>query len=210
LPKTPSARHPGTGKQSPQTHQQGKSSWRATLRQRRRQISPGQAEQAARLIVDFFRASAFWQTQHIGVYLANDGELDPMPLALAAQAAGKQLYLPVLNDDDMQFRAWTPGEALIPNRFGIGEPPKRSRDVKSLDLLVMPLVGWTGEGFRLGMGGGYYDRFLASQTENLPLRLGLGYECQREDGLQVLKDSWDVELNALLSEAGLYRFTRDS
>lgn len=154
-------------------------------------------------------ASAFWQAQHIGVYLANDGELDPRPLALAAHGSGKQLYLPVLNNADMQFRTWTPGEELTPNRFGIGEPPENSRDTQTLDLLIMPLVGWTSQGFRLGMGGGYYDRFLARQRGQSPLRLGLGYECQREDGLQALKDSWDVELNALLSESELYLFTRD-
>lgn len=154
-------------------------------------------------------ASAFWQAQHIGVYLANDGELDPMPLALAAHTAGKQLYLPVLNNADMQFRAWTPGEVLIPNRFAIGEPAENSRDTQTLDLLIMPLVGWTGQGFRLGMGGGYYDRFLARQTEKPARRLGLGYECQREDGLQVLNDRWDAGLDALLSETGLYQFARN-
>jgi 5-formyltetrahydrofolate cyclo-ligase len=60
------------------------------------------------------------------------------------------------------------------------------------------------------MGGGYYDRYLAGREHSTPLRLGLGYECQRDDRLQTLQDSWDIALDALVSDRGFYRFSSRS
>jgi 5-formyltetrahydrofolate cyclo-ligase len=55
------------------------------------------------------------------------------------------------------------------------------------------------------MGGGYYDRFLAGDTGKRLPRLGLGYECQREDQLATLREAWDQPLDGMLTERCLHR-----
>ncbi len=199
-----------TSEEADRDHLPDKGQWRARLRERRRQVDASQAQQAAASSAEHLISSVFWEAQHIGLYLPNDGELDPVAISQAARAAGKQLYLPALDADVMEFREWTPGLALTPNRYGIGEPAGKAVPAETLDLLIMPLVGWSGAGFRLGMGGGYYDRYLAGREHSKPLRLGLGYECQRDDRLQTLQDSWDIALDALVSDRGLYRLSSRS
>jgi 5-formyltetrahydrofolate cyclo-ligase len=179
----------------------------AALRERRRAVTAAQAQQASSAIAQQLCKSPLWQGQTIGSYVANDGEIDPAAIAVAAQAAGKALYLPVIETaGKMHFTAWNPEETLRPNHLGIGEPADKNCRPVRIDLLLMPLVGWTGQGFRLGMGGGYYDRFLASSAADGAFRLGLAYECQHERALDALKQEWDVPLDGILTERRLLRF----
>lgn len=141
---------------------------RRKLRQTRRQLSPAQQRHAARrLYRQLSHHPLFRRARHIALYLPNDGEIDPRLLLRAAQRRGKATYLPVLNPwprTRMVFQRIEPGERLRRNRFGIFEPvirTARQRRVWALDLLLMPLVGFDGNGGRLGMGGGFYDRSLA-------------------------------------------------
>ena len=184
-----------------------KQAWRASLRQRRRAIDAGVARRAAEAADRLLAASADWQSaHHIGIYLPNDGELDTSPVIERAHTEGRQLYLPAVDDGGLRFLSWEPGRALVPNRFGIGEPAGETGGTPSLDMLLMPLVGWTGSGFRLGMGGGYFDRFLADPSRRPRLCLGVAYECQREDELEALREPWDQGVNGILTECALYRF----
>jgi 5-formyltetrahydrofolate cyclo-ligase len=192
---------------APSSSPSGRKGWRAALRERRRAVTAAQAQQAAAAIAHHLSESPLWQSQTIGCYVANDGEIDPTAIAVAAHAAGKTLYLPVIETaGKMHFAAWSPEETLRPNHLGIGEPVDKSCRRVKIDLLLMPLVGWTGQGFRLGMGGGYYDRFLASSAARGTFRLGLAYECQHETALDALKQEWDAPLDGVLTERGLLRF----
>jgi 5-formyltetrahydrofolate cyclo-ligase len=109
----------------------------------------------------------------------------------------------------MVFQRIEPGERLRRNRFGIPEPvirTARQRRVWALDLLLIPLVGFDGNGGRLGMGGGFYDRSLAYRAmrkkSHKPTLLGLAHECQRVDRLPL--ESWDVALQATVTDQGWY------
>ncbi len=186
---------------------------RRKLRQTRRQLSSVQQRHAARrLYRQLSHHPLFRRARHIALYLPNDGEIDPRLLLRAAQRRGKATYLPVLNPwprTRMVFQRIEPGERLRRNRFGIFEPvirTARQRRVWALDLLLMPLVGFDGNGGRLGMGGGFYDRSLAYRARrkksHKPTLLGLAHECQRVDRLPL--ESWDVPLLGTVTDRGWY------
>tara|TARA_Y100001949_G_scaffold176411_1_gene189450 strand:+ start:8342 stop:8944 length:603 start_codon:yes stop_codon:yes gene_type:complete len=190
-----------------------RSALRRQLRQARRQLSPTRQRLAAReLYRQLAQHPVFRRARHIAFYLPNDGEIDPRPLMLEAQRRGKATYLPVLNAwprTRMVFQRIMPNERLRPNRFGIAEPafrPNRQRRIWTLDLVLMPLVGFDEHGGRLGMGGGFYDRSLAyrgrRKNGHKPTLLGLAHECQKVDRLPL--EPWDVSLQATVTDQSWY------
>ena len=187
---------------------------RRLLRQQRRQLSPLQQKKAARALYrQLAQHPLFRRARHLALYLPNDGEIDPRPLLREAQRRGKATYLPVLNAwprTRMAFQRLMPGERLVRNRCRIEEPrtnTARQRPVWTLDLVLMPLVGFDEEGGRLGMGGGFYDRSLAYRSRRKqgqkPTLLGLAHECQKVDRLPLA--SWDVRLQGTVTDGGWYR-----
>ncbi|MES9966080.1 MAG: 5-formyltetrahydrofolate cyclo-ligase [Sedimenticola sp.] len=166
----------------------------------------------------FHSSPLFRQVQHLAIYLANDGELDPEPLAKKALDAGKKLYLPVLRPNthnSLWFAPYSPGDRLINNRFGIPEPDIRKLKPVlpwALDLIIMPLVAFDTTGNRLGMGGGYYDRtlnYLRLRKQWFKPRLaGFAHECQKVSSLPI--NPWDIPLNHAITERKIYTFSNNS
>ncbi|MET1079282.1 MAG: 5-formyltetrahydrofolate cyclo-ligase [Pseudomonas sp.] len=190
---------------------------RRLLRQARRALSAPQQRLAAQgLYRQLAHRPVFRRARHIALYLPSDGEIDPRPLLRAAQHRGKTTYLPVLSAwprTHMRFQRVDPGEALKRNRLGILEPTlnrRRQRKVWTLDLVLLPLVGFDEQGGRLGMGGGFYDRSLAYRsrraTWHKPTLLGLAHECQKVQRLAMA--SWDVPLQGTVTDQGWYGRTQ--
>lgn len=186
---------------------------RRLLRQRRRALGTSAQRRAAHgLYRQLAQHPLFRRARHIALYLPNDGEIDPRPLLAAAQRRGKRTYLPVLSAwprTRMVFQRVERHEKLAGNRFRILEPrpqPARQRKLWTLDLLLLPLVGFDDRGGRLGMGGGFYDRSLAylrmRKNWHKPTLLGLAHECQRVDELAMA--SWDVPLQATVTDRAWY------
>lgn len=143
---------------------------------------------------------------NVAGYWAVAGEL-PLNVVHAALARREQRYcLPVLaRDRSLRFAPWQPGGELAPNRFGIPEPvcvPARLVPPTSLDLVLVPLLGFDRRGNRLGTGGGYYDRtfaFLAGvERPARPLLVGIGYAFQEVDALA--PQAWDVRMDFIATE----------
>ena len=186
---------------------------RRLLRHNRRALSPAEQRQAAKgLYRQLAQNPLFRRARHVSLYLPMDGEIDPRLLLRAAQKRGKTTYLPVLSAwprTKMVFQRVHPGEKFKPNRFRIPEPrinARRQRKIWTLDLVLMPLVGFDPEGGRLGMGGGFYDRSLAylarRKTWRKPILLGLAHECQKVAKLAVA--SWDVPLAGTVTDKRWY------
>lgn len=186
---------------------------RRLLRHNRRALSPAEQRQAAKgLYRQLAQIPLFRRARHVSLYLPMDGEIDPRLLLRAAQKRGKTTYLPVLSAwprTKMVFQRVRPGEKFKPNRFRIPEPrinARRQRKIWTLDLVMMPLVGFDPEGGRLGMGGGFYDRSLAylarRKTWRKPILLGLAHECQKVAKLAVA--SWDVPLAGTVTDKRWY------
>jgi 5-formyltetrahydrofolate cyclo-ligase len=183
---------------------------RKEMRQRRRQLDPLQQRRASSALANRLSRQAFFQrATHIAAYLANDGEIDPLPLLYSAQRQGKHLYLPILVGKALTFVRFRPGVTpLRINRLGILEPVAQSSeriDPSGLDLVLLPLVAFDGRGGRLGMGGGFYDRTFARpnsrRRRSLPLLIGLAHACQQTTTLPI--DPWDIPVDGIATDLAL-------
>lgn len=200
-------------KPMPDTSALSRAQLRRHLRAGRRALSRHAQRQAAQgLYRQLAQHPLFRRARHIALYLPNDGEIDPRALLRAAQQRCKAAYLPVLSPwprSKMVFQRIRSGEALRKNRFGIYEPrrnPRQQRKVWTLDLLLLPLVGFDRHGARLGMGGGFYDRSLAyrhlRKNWHKPTLLGLAHECQQVERLDMA--SWDVPVQGTVTDKAWY------
>ena len=144
------------------------------------------------------RLCAFWPF---------DGEPDLRPALEKFSAGGIKVGLPVLQPDaSMIMRHWHPQCAMQTNRFGIPEPHEEAQiAARDLDLMLIPLLAWDAKGGRLGMGGGYYDRFLETlRDSDTPLRMGVAYGFQEVSVVTV--DEHDILLHGLFCEHGWTMF----
>jgi 5,10-methenyltetrahydrofolate synthetase len=135
------------------------------------------------------------------------GECDLWPLALQLVAAGWQGCMPVAETAaaPMVFRAWSPHAAMTQDRHGIAVPDTAT--VAAPAILLLPVVAVDARGYRLGYGGGYFDRTLAAlkaQGET-PLCIGIGFELCRVADIQ--PQAHDQPLHWLATENGLQTFT---
>lgn len=146
----------------------------------------------------------------MAAYWPFDGEPDIVPLCREWLGQGIGVALPKISatGNGMEFRTWNPDLALGQNRFGIPEP--LNTEIKLLsefDLLIIPLVGYDRFGNRLGVGSGYYDRYLEPlRNSPSPLRVGIAYGLQ-ETGL-IDHNDWDIHLHGVVNENGSFTFDR--
>ena len=110
----------------------------------------------------------------LGIYWSVRGEIDVRDLARRHIEAGGSVALPVVVEKKapLEFWRWRPGMGMRRGVWNIPVPVKR--EVLTPDACIVPLVGFDGERYRLGYGGGYYDRTLAVLGKR-PFCVGLGY-----------------------------------
>lgn len=182
---------------------------RPTLRKQRLALSAKQRKYCA------FLASRHLHKLHallpknakIGIYIDGFGELPTTPLFAFCQRYGYRAYLPITQIG--KPLTFTPvlshfkKTPLKKHRLGMYEPitkPHISAD--KLDMIICPLVAIDKLGNRMGMGGGFYDRTLATAPN--VIKVGYAYDFQRVDKLVV--NAWDKKMDLLISEKGIYRF----
>ena len=187
---------------------------RSQLRSSRKKLNAKQRMAASRAIVQRIKSSlAFICAQKVALYWPTAEEADPRALmtnSLSNIRATplKQWYLPVINQYGMQFYRYSPGDKLIVNRYGIPEPQWQNvAPIKpwQLDLVVVPLVGFDQQKTRLGMGGGFYDRYFDRKNLKIkkPYFLGLGFECQKSE-TELPREEWDLILDKVATERHWY------
>ncbi|MFT5880850.1 MAG: 5-formyltetrahydrofolate cyclo-ligase [Moritella sp.] len=188
---------------------QARNKIRNEIRQRRRQLSAEQQQQAATdLVKQFQQHQVIFQATHIALYLHNDGELNTQAVINWCWQQGKQVYIPILHPfshKHLLFTRLTPDTPLIKNKYGIDEPKLDVSQVMpylQLDIVCSPLVAFDQDGNRLGMGGGYYDRTIAQQNfirpgGSAPSIIGLAHDCQQHHSLP--HAPWDMPLTAIIT-----------
>ncbi|MDD5295529.1 MAG: 5-formyltetrahydrofolate cyclo-ligase [Rhodocyclaceae bacterium] len=132
------------------------------------------------------------------------GEFDARPLMTRLVAAGTRAALPVVTGTaaPMIFREWTPETPMVEAHYGIPIPAAGPHVVP--DLILMPVNGFDAAGYRLGYGGGYFDRTLESLIPR-PVAVGVGFELARVASIR--PQPFDERLNYLVTEAGAFAVT---
>lgn len=188
-----------------------RSGYRATLRRQlveRRLALP--AEQCAALsatICEILRTQfAQLAAQRVAFCWPVKNEPDLRPLMTAWQAAGQPGFaalLPVViaPGAPLAFRAWTPDSEMMADRYGIPTPATGEFIVPQ--ALLLPVNGFDAAGYRIGYGGGFFDRTLAA-LKPMPLTIGVGFELARVASIR--PEPHDIRLDAMVSEAGIMRF----
>jgi 5-formyltetrahydrofolate cyclo-ligase len=133
----------------------------------------------------------------LGIYWPIRGELDMRELAHRHIAAGGRVALPVVvrKAAPVEFWRWQPGVPMQKGLWNI--PVPREREVLVPDVLVVPLVGFDTACFRLGYGGGYYDRTLAASAPR-PFTIGVAHS---EAKLQTIyPQPHDIPMNRIVTD----------
>lgn len=130
------------------------------------------------------------------------GEYDARHLARRLREAGAVTALPVVvaPRTPLIFREWHPGVELAKGPLDIPYPVGSAEIVPQVVLL--PMNGWDAQGYRLGYGGGFFDRTLAALADK-PVVIGVSYELARMDTIR--PQSWDVPMDYVVTERGVYR-----
>lgn len=170
-----------------------------TLNQRKN-LNPNQIADLSKKIVNYILASELYlQAQNIALYLPFGGEVD---LTALLHSHGKQFYLPSIKQKQMQFHLYKEDLMLDLHPYGIQQPKfMPSLKPAQLDLCLMPLVAFDLHGNRLGMGGGFYDRYF--EHNRLTELAGVGYQFQQQNKLPA--HSWDVKINHIFTEQGHFK-----
>lgn len=178
---------------------------RATLRRRcialRMALPAHTHAQASRHILDCLQAFLLpWPRGVIAFCAALRGEVDCQPLIETLLAGGWQAAMPVVIDRafPMVFRPWTPDAAMTVDPHGIPVPDTTESVVP--DIVLLPLVAFDQAGYRLGYGGGYFDRTLAAASPR-PLAVGVGFACCEVD--DICPENHDMRLDFVVTEHGL-------
>jgi 5-formyltetrahydrofolate cyclo-ligase len=144
----------------------------------------------------------------IGAYWPIKGEFDPLPALhrwkedgeLLDEPQPRRIGLPVVDKvhQTLKFHAWFPGCPMQEDAFGIPKP--KDTEVIVPTLLFVPCVGYAVGGYRLGYGGGFYDRTLA-QLQPKPFTVGLGFAQGYLEDFE--PEPHDMALDAILNELGV-------
>jgi len=149
--------------------------------------------------------------KRIATYFAFDGEIDCRYIIDKAWRAGREIYLPVIQNRSLAFAQYCANTSLETNQFGIPEPVCNAKQLltpSEMDVVLAPLVAFDEEGNRIGMGAGFYDRsfsFLRFRRRwTHPRLVGLAHEFQKT--AKIKASSWDVPLHSAVTDACAYVF----
>ena len=181
--------------------------WRKTQRERliaeRLRVTPAVLE-AWRAQIDRSLERSFPGLAHCRLAFCwpIKGEYDARHLARTLRQRGALTALPVVKaaKQPLIFREWHPGIELAAGPLDIPYPAHSVEVVP--DAVLLPMNGWDAQGYRLGYGGGFFDRTLASLAKR-PMVIGVSYELARLDTIH--PQSWDIPMDFVVTERGVYR-----
>lgn len=140
----------------------------------------------------------------IGAYYPVPGEAPALAYARWFAEQGYRVALPWFANRQaaMRFRAWyNPFDeaGLVPDPFAALQPDAEAEEL-AINVALVPLLGFSAQGMRLGQGGGHYDRYLADNPKAVPI--GLAWDCQLVDALPI--ESHDIALRAVVTPTRIY------
>lgn len=171
---------------------------RASLLQRRMEISAlDRADWSDRISLKLETALRSARGSLIGFYWPFRGEYDARPVVQGLLSDGMRLALPVVVEkaQPLQFREWWPGISMTRGVWKI--PIPATGEAVLPDILIAPLVGFDARKYRLGYGGGFYDRTIAALSPK-PFVIGVGFDCSRLD--TIYPQAHDAPMDKIITE----------
>ena len=142
---------------------------------------------AGRRVAFCWPIRAEYDARHLAKTLRERGSLTALPVVVAPR-------------QPLVFREWHPGVVLGSGPLGIPYPVGSELVVPT--AMLLPMLGWDEAGYRLGYGGGFFDRTLAS-LPNKPVIIGVSYELARMPTIH--PQTWDIPMDWVVTERGTYR-----
>jgi len=180
-----------------------KQNLRSTAKRIRASLPPDLRDEAAHRIAGHgIGFAGLPQGAVVAGYIAIGEEIDPLPLLQRINREGYRLALPLVREKGapLSFRAWQPGDPLAEARWGLREPLPDAPEVEP-DTLLVPLLAFDAQGYRLGYGGGFYDRTIAMARSSRGLvAIGLAYDEQEVPAVPRL--DFDQRLDWVLTPSG--------
>lgn len=167
----------------------------AAFARRAEAFAAGQG-QAAEILADYLSAH---RGKVLSGYMPMRTEIDPLP-AMAAHQGPVGVPVIVAKATPLRFREWTPGCRLVEGAFK-AMIPEEGAWVEP-EVLIVPLLAWDRRGYRLGYGGGFYDRTLAQLRSRGPV-LAVGFAFAAQEVEAVPTDAFDQRLDAVVTERGV-------
>jgi len=144
---------------------------------------------------------------HLYLSIPGSSEVSTVPLVDRLDSMGKRMSVPVVRGDAIISALYRKGQPLVRAAFGQPEPESMAPVEESeIDIVLMPLLACDRNGYRIGYGKSFYDRFLGRLAREgiFPLRIGLAFSVQCVDKVPV--DSWDEPLDGIVLETGIVMF----
>ena len=189
-----------------------KSDLRGAIIARRNTLSPNEVAQKSAAACDYLVSLPEFAAARVVMFFITFGtETDTLPMVGRAIAAGKRVLAPRADRGAKSLvpcEITNPETDLAPGAYGIREPGPRCLAVRleAIDVVLVPAAVWAEDGYRVGYGAGYYDRFLKSVPR--ACRIGLGLEVQVVP--QVPRGEHDLPVDILVTEAGVRKFSHRS
>lgn len=159
-------------------------------------LSPDFIKIASGKIQDNLRKIEYYRNARlIGGYHAVGSEVRTQDILQEILNAGKELALPKVEKDDLIFKQVTSFSDLEIGNFSIMEPKERCAETKKLEVILVPAIGLTRDGYRLGYGFGYYDRYLHGKHSK---KIALAYSKQIIKSIP--HDGHDVKVDCIVTE----------
>lgn len=166
----------------------------------RAQIPAQTKHEASEAACDALLSSAIWPASSVGLFAPLPDEADPSRLAADAPLVG----YPQVVGDDLIFRVAQLANLSAVPPYGVREPSAEFTVIDHFQLIIVPGLGFTKAGHRIGYGKGYYDRYLSHARRVSPdlITVGFCFDVQVIGALPV--EAHDVPLDALVTESGLW------
>ena len=173
----------------------------AKIRQQQADMHPQAAEQ---LVTHSAELMHSFGPGIYAAYLPIRSEISPLPLVAALHQADQQTAMPITPAEGqaLSFRLWAVGDDLEAGPYGTSQPLTAGKPVLP-DIILAPLLAFDAAGWRLGYGGGFYDRTIAglAARRHPCVVIGLGFDGQKLDKVPV--GPYDMPLDAVLTPSGL-------
>ncbi|QJC29706.1 5-formyltetrahydrofolate cyclo-ligase [Enterobacteriaceae endosymbiont of Plateumaris pusilla] len=150
---------------------------------------------------------SFRKNQNIGLFISFSGEINTNLLIKKLWLQNKTVFVPIIDPffkGKLLFSKYNSNTILKFNKFNILEPNVKKESlflIDILDIIIVPIVSFNFNHYRLGMGGGYYDRLLINKSNNI-LPIGIAYDCQLNNKFPICK--WDVPLPVIITQSKIW------